>query len=60
MESSGKASDRGLKEEDEFVTWDKKQGKHIQGRETCVDGWIWLAGEVGRAGVKAEEELVGS
>lgn len=59
MESSGKASDRGLKEENERVTWDKQQGKHIRGQETCVDGWIWPAGEVGRAGVKAEE-LLGS
>lgn len=41
--SSGKASGQDLKE-NEFVTWEKKPGKHTEGKEICVDEWICLSG----------------
>ena len=60
MKSSGMAARRSLEEENECVTGDKKELKDIQGQEMCRDARTCPAGEVGMAGVKADEELLGS
>ena len=54
------AARRSLEEENECVMGDKKHLKDIQGQEMCIDARTCPAGEVGMAGVKADEELLGS
>lgn len=48
MGSLGQASGRGLKEENEFASWENKQGEDIQGKEPC--SWVPQSGQGGGQG----------